>query len=213
MEANVLPLLAEKLTRPDALQNLIVIGEKGGTWTTFTENGARIHAVSPKLKLPANLRENVESLITGTFAESMFISEEKESMVSVEMRDGFDLETFKKHQQEFAAQAHALVADIDGWQVDPTTIATDFENVHAGKALGADRFLDFLKARDIVAAHIKAYGDSASDLAMADELERRGQSVEFTYVGTDDTLKSNKKYAMNNVGGYTAGTAAALRSR
>ena len=213
VEANVLPHLTGRIIRPDALQNLIIIGEKGGTWTTFSEDGVRMHDASPKLKLPTGVREKVDELLNKKYSESMFISEEKESMLSVEMRDGYDLSDFKQQQQDFLQEAANIVADRDDWHIDPTTIATDFENIHAGKALGADRFLDFLKARNIVVANIEAYGDSASDLAMADELERRGQAVEFSYVGTDAQLSGNKSYIVNNVGGYTSGTAAILKSR
>ena len=147
------------------------------------------------------------------YADSMFIGDNKETMLSVEMRDGYDLATFQEQQNAFAQEAQAFVEDMPDWHIDKTTIATDFENVHAGKALGADRFLEFLKARNIVAEHVYAYGDSDSDLAMADELERRGQSVDFTYVGSNSTVTSNKTYAVNNVGGYTSGTATALKSR
>ena len=68
-------------------------------------------------------------------------------------------------------------------KIDPTTIATDIENSHVGKALATERFLQFVKDKDVKPGRFIAIGDSKSDFEMADELQRRGKKVEMVYVG------------------------------
>lgn len=210
IESNVLPYIVEKVMNPDTLQNLIIIGEKGGTWTTFDENGVRTHDASPKLVLPTGLQGDITSLMQDKYADSMFVGDLKSTMVSIEMRDGYDLSEFRKRQAAFANEAQFLLQDLPEWKIDETTIATDFENIHVGKDLGADRFLEFLKARGITAGHVETFGDSASDIAMADELARRNVNTTFNYVG-QRPLGVTKEYAIRIYGEHTDGTARALR--
>ena len=213
IQTHILPLLTEKLEDKQVLQNLIIIGEKGGAWATFSNDGTMHHAQS-KIKLASDLEQQVKELVARDYEDCMFIGDPKGTMISVEMRDNYDLAVFQQRQQDFARKAGVLPAVIGAteWRIDKTSIATDFESIHSGKALGADRFIEFLKARDIVVGQIEAYGDSASDLAMADELARRGQGVHFVHVGTTQ-LQTAKNYKITNVGNYTEGTARVLSSR
>ncbi len=104
------------------------------------------------------------------------------------------------------------------YKVDATSIATDVESGYIGKALVADRFLQFLRDKGIKPEKFVAFGDSISDLEMADELLRRNQQAEFVYVGPEEKLeearakgKIKDDEVIRNVGGFTKGTLEYLR--
>lgn len=199
------------------LANLIAIGEKGGAWMTFDEEGTQHMGVVDSISVPGTLQASVQELIKAKYPESMFFDTTKKTMISVEMRDGHDLSDFTARQGELVADLVGLLGTFPGgndYQIDPTTIATDIESPHVGKALGTDRFLEFLRVRGIVPTRFEAYGDSASDLSMAEELVERGESVQFIYVGdpskiTADGVKYGVKIPSQP---YTRGTVEALRS-
>lgn len=212
MERFVTPLL-EKVTDKNTLRNLVVIGEKGGTWTTFGELGVAHHGKSESLVVSDDLKKRIIQLVSEKYSDAMFFDETKETMISVEMHDGFDMEAFTARQAEFVADANEILRELgqeQKYNVDPTTIATDIESPHVGKALGADRFLEFLKAgeRSFYAAEFVAFGDSDSDLEMADELERRRLHVEFVYVGNnpDAVQARGRSYSVKTEPGFTRGT-------
>lgn len=184
---------------------------------TFDEEGTQHMGVVDSISVPGTLQASVQELIKAKYPESMFFDTTKKTMISVEMRDGHDLSDFTARQGELVADLVGLLGTFPGgndYQIDPTTIATDIESPHVGKALGTDRFLEFLRVRGIVPTRFEAYGDSASDLSMAEELVERGESVQFIYVGdpskiTADGVKYGVKIPSQP---YTRGTVEALRS-
>lgn len=214
MERVVNPMI-ERMGSTEALQNLIVVGEKGGTWTVFDENGEPHHHRVETISVPDELKDRVRSLITEKYADVMFFDESKETMISVEMVDGYDLAAFTERQKLFVGDIAAILAETGAdktYRIDPTTIATDIESPHVSKALGSDRFMEFLKSRGVKVESFEAYGDSASDAAMADELARRGYPVEFVYVGDEPgSVDRRADYPMEEVPGFNAGTLAYLR--
>jgi len=140
----------------------------------------------------------------------MFFDSTKKTMISVEMHDGYDIARFAEEQARLKVDLSKILAEAGQdriYNIDPTTIATDVESPHVGKAFGADRFLQFLKDRDIKPMQFKAFGDSASDFEMADELGRRNKPTDFVYVGDKSKLDTVKKdYKVEYVPGFDKGT-------
>jgi hypothetical protein len=211
----VVATIIERASNPAILRNLIVVGEKGGTWTTFTEAGEPVHCAVETISVPDALKDGVRTLIDDKYSDVMFFDESKETMLSVEMVDGYDLAAFTERQKQFVKDVEALLKETGAdktYRIDPTTIATDVESPYVGKALGSDRFLEFLKSRGIKVKNFKTFGDSASDAAMADELARRGQDVEFVYVGNrPESVHLRADYPMHEVAGFSDGTLAFLQ--
>jgi hydroxymethylpyrimidine pyrophosphatase-like HAD family hydrolase len=211
---NILMPLLDKVNDITILQNLIVIGEKGGTWTTFNKQGEAHNGKVKNISVDDELKNKLSDLVTEKYADTMFIDSTKQTMVSVEMRDNHDLAAFTQAQVEFLQDTQAILTETGNeqkYRIDLTTIATDIESPYVSKALGAQRFLDFLEHRKIIAPEFIAFGDSDSDLAMADELVRQGKTVDFVYVGNDPNLMANKHdYLFERVGGFSGGTAAYL---
>jgi hydroxymethylpyrimidine pyrophosphatase-like HAD family hydrolase len=211
----VVTTMLEKIQDKDILRNLIIVGEKGGTWTTFNQEGEPAHSAVETISVPAELKDRVRALIGEKYSDVMFFDESKETMISVEMVDGYNLTAFAGRQKEFAADVQVLLEETKTdslYRVDSTTIATDIESPNVGKALGSDRFIEFLRIRGIKVESFEAYGDSGSDAAMADELARRGQHVDFFYVGNDpESVKPRADYQVHETAGFSAGTLASLR--
>ncbi len=180
-------------------RNLMVIGEKGGTWTTFDKEGVAVHGQAPDLAIDEALKKNVSDLVSDKYSDSMFFDESKRTMLSIEMHKNYDLVSFTRRQEAFVNDVSTLLSrhsKAGALKIDATTIATDVENPHVGKALGAERFLEFLKSRNIAFADaaFTAYGDSPSDATMADELERRGLRTKFIFVGEPAKLQQSRRY-------------------
>ena len=106
-------------------------------------------------------------------------------MRSTEMVKGMNLEAFHEEQQALVEKLRKILEDmnITGLKIDPTTIATDIENSHVGKALGTQRFLKILKDRNITPGNITAFGDSNSDFDMIPPLRESGIPTKFVFVG------------------------------
>ena len=207
--------ILERIQDTSVLSNLIIVGEKGGTWTTFNQNGEPVHSAVETISVPSELKNRVRTLINDKYSDVMFFDESKETMISVEMVDGYDLASFTERQKEFVRDIQSILVETGTdsiYRIDPTTIATDVESPNVGKALGSDRFIEFLKSRGVKADAFETFGDSASDAAMADELVRRGQEAEFVYVGNKpESVQRKADYPVREVAGFSGGTLDFLR--
>lgn len=200
----------KQIDNKSILLRFIAIGEKGGTWITFDETGAMHHGKINTITIPKEVIEKAKQLVNQKYHDSMFFDETKETMMSIEMQDGFDISMFTQRQKILVEDLKQLLEEYNlqhVYNIDPTTICTDVESPKVGKALGADLFLDFLKDNAIVISEFKTFGDSLSDFAMSDELERKGKSVKMIYVGDRKKLgKIHRSYQINYIPGFSQGT-------
>lgn len=191
----VLNTLIERVKDKKILQNLLAVGEKGGTWAEFDENGQLQQHKDESISVPQALQEKVRNLINSEFSDSMFFDETKETMISTEMKDGYPLEEYTKQQQGLNKKLQELV-DQEGLaeelKVEPTTIATDIENKYVGKGFAVRRILEWLSNKGIKPQRYITFGDSfSSDMPMAQEIHSQGLPVEFVFVGKENILTSN----------------------
>jgi hypothetical protein len=217
LEERLIKPMLDRVTDTSILTNFVAIGEKGGTWLTFNAEGEAHYGKAKGLPtIPAELKDRVQQLVTDKYAASMFYDATKETMVTIEMHDGYDREMFHREQSALVEDLTPILADYpetSSYRTDPTNIATDVESQYVGKSLGAERFLKFLKDRNIKPLEFKTYGDSASDMEMADELERRNKKVEMVYVGDRQKLgEPTKDYPVTYVPGFVHGTLSYLNS-
>lgn len=173
------------------LRHLVAIGEKGSAQLTYQPDGTHATRVDP-LVVPATLREEVRALAReAPFASCMFFDETKQTMVSLELREGHTLAEFEPRQRALVGALRRIL-EHGGWQeefrIDPTRIATDVEHRHVGKAQGAARFVAWLAAQGIDPLHYVCFGDSPSDYDMLGELLRLGKSAELIFVGGEQHL-------------------------
>ena len=210
MEERVIDPVLEKIGDKKHLERFIAIGEKGGAWMTFDSEGKKYHEIDRTISVPQELQQEVRTLIENQYKDSMFFDATKETMLSIEMNDGFDIPKFHEAQQKLNEDIKKILEQrklTDQYKIDPTVIATDIENNHVGKAFGADRFLSFLESKQLSPEFFTAFGDSKSDFEMADELQNRGKQVSFVFVGDKAKLGDiQKPYAIEYVEGFTQGT-------
>jgi hydroxymethylpyrimidine pyrophosphatase-like HAD family hydrolase len=172
---------------PDVLKKLVVIAEKGGTWMSFDQDGNSLDQKSPELEVPEELEAALERIVGEH--DNLITLAKKSTMTSFEMIPGSNKTNFEAKRAYISEQVSKALKDLgleEQFAIDQTAIAIDIENPNVGKDLGAIRYLRFLEERGLNPHKIYTYGDSASDLDMAEELEARGRHVEFIYVGEGD---------------------------
>lgn len=220
VDQRVMPLLRERIGDISLLHNLLLVGEKAGTWTCRDGLGNEISGQSKALTVPSDLQAEVERIVSEEFSHIMHVDPTKRTMISIEINDGMT-----DRKEEFAAAQQILVTKLTDalkntgrqhqYIVDATTIATDIQSPYVGKDMGAIRFLQWLSDRGIKARRFVTFGDSASDAEMAMELQRRGNTdVTFVYVGPPGKLEGVK--LPNNVvqfPGFNEGTVRYIESQ
>ncbi len=217
MIKRIIKPLGEKVSNKSILTNFFAVGEKGLTWISFDpsgnliegffdRNGELVEGFDKSVFLDKETVEQFNLLETETkelvkrpdVAETTFFDSSKKAMISTEMHDKYpDHKKYADNQIQFTAELKRLIQKAgleDEFDVDPTTIATDIQLTNAGKHLGAKRILDWLGSKNIAPQHFVAFGDSDSDLAMADELASQGKSVDFFYVKPEKELRVVKTF-------------------
>lgn len=216
IQEKILKPLGEMIDRANLdrgiLANLVAIGEKGGAWITFDEEGTPTAHVNPHLVVPEELQDTVRGLVASGL-RTMYYDETKQTMITVEMRDN----PTEEQQEEFHHEQDQLVDAINQtlihlgrqqeFTVDKTRIAVDVQHNGTGKALGAKLFFDMLSERGIHPKRFISAGDSKSDFDMHKQLQQLGAASHFLYVGdpedlageniNDVTFSKNNGYQLN----------------
>lgn len=195
IERVIAPLLI-KVKDKKTLQNFFAVGEKGGTWITFDENGRRQMHKDDSISVSSDLQDRVKQLVKDEFSDTTFYDDSKQTMVSTEMIDGLSDEDreqkYRPAQQRIVQRFEELLREKgieNNFKVDPTTIATDIENKHVGKDFAVRKALAWLSSKGIKPNKFIAFGDSKSDIPMAEELHRQGLPVELIFVGNKSDIK------------------------
>lgn len=168
------------------LKNLIVVGEKGGTWMTFDDNGKFQKHVDASISISPNVQKDIEDLIADKYYKSMFYDTSKKTMVSTEMKDGYDMDKYEKDQKLLAGQVEKIIKRYKLEKVlmmELNPIALDVQYKFVGKHLGVKRILNWLKENKIKMLNFTTIGDMPSDIKMAEELHKNNFSVTHVHVG------------------------------
>lgn len=197
----VLNPLIEKVKDKKILQNLLTVGEKGGTWAEFDKQGNLIESKDDSISVPDKLKNEIRDLISNKYSDGMFYDESKQTMISTEMKDGHSLDDYREKQKILTSKLKTLLTNKglnDKFKVDPTTIAVDVENKFVGKHFAVKRVIEWLKSRGIKPQQYIAFGDSfKSDVPMAEAIHSQGLPVEFVYVGKENIDTSAFPFTIN----------------
>lgn len=190
------------------LKNMFIVCEKGNVLGTWNKNAWEKRILDDPL--PDAFSEKMKK-VADEFSDSMFFDDSKETMITFEMHEGFDVQKFGKIIEELEQKVKNIVqspefADIE-LRIDPSHIALDIQYEDAGKHLGAERIEDFMLEHSIKPKLIYMLGDSPSDSEMAEELQG-SYVVRFIYVGDEKKLdRSNLTCdVLFTKSKYTAGT-------
>ena len=122
----------------------------------------------------------------------MFPGEEKEAVLSPQMKLGVDFETYKADQARLVNDLRGMLLryGLDTqFRVDPTRIHQMLKINVLGKLWDLNRFYPGCKEHDLQPQYFIAFGDSKSDVGMAEEIYRHGFPVELVFVGEKEQLK------------------------
>ncbi|MBX9718023.1 MAG: hypothetical protein K2X36_04175 [Microbacteriaceae bacterium] len=175
----------------DARAHVFGVFEKGGCWAPVTPQGLGELEVDTLVAVPDTLRTAVESLARERYADTMFVDEGKQVMISLEQRTDVASEVFLEARGRCVAEIAGLMASLEvgpGFRIDPTIISIDVESVRLDKDLGAARALDWFRARGVSAERWWSVGDSRSDYLMADAVHARGIPVAHVDVRPGDGM-------------------------
>ncbi len=168
------------------LKNLIIVGEKGGTWMTFDDEGKPQEYVDTTISASSNLQNDIKILINTKHSKSMFYDATKKTMVSIEMQEGYDLNKYAQDQKLSIPQIKEVIKKYgleNILEIEPNPIALDVQNKNVGKDLGAKRILNWLAERKLKVLSFITIGDSKSDIKMAQEINKNNPSVVHVHVG------------------------------
>jgi HAD superfamily hydrolase (TIGR01484 family) len=211
----VINILFKKISNKKSLRNFFASGEKGGTWITFSDEGIIQYHKDKTISVPLILQKAVKKLINSEFSESMFYDETKETMISTEMNDGYQVEKYTQQQKKLNIKLQKLINDDNSdkaLKIDPTIIASDIENKHVGKGFAIERILKWLNEKNIQPQRFITFGDSLSDLPMPQKLYEKKYNVEFIYVGKNKIAESYRFPITYSKKSYGEGTLEALRT-
>ncbi len=185
----------EKTDDKKILKNFFVIGEKGGTWLTFDKNGNMKQFKDESISVPKFLQNQVRALITAKYSNLMFFDDSKLTMISIEMAEGVSIDQYNKAQGKLEQELKNLLSETNLDQtlkIELSIIAIDIENRYVGKDFAVKRMLLCLKEKGLSPKKYVAFGDSVSDISMAEELHKANLSFEFVFVG-DRKLIAGKR--------------------
>ena len=191
---DILPYFEGRVSKRSVMSRLCIVYQKGAFRITFDMKGEReMPVAAPGIALiPDYLRAEVLQLIAANYFETMFPGEEKEAVLSPQFKPGADFVQYKADQERLADDLQAMLERYglaDQFRIDPTRIATDVEDKLLGKALGAQQVLGWLREQRLQPDYFIAFGDSRSDVGMAEEIHREGFPVEFVFVGEKSQLQ------------------------
>ena len=217
MKDRVLSPLAQIVKDKKMLTNFLAVGEKGGTWAEFDEQGNIIESKDDRISIPDNLKDDVRNIINTTYSDTMFFDESKLTMISTEMKDGYPIKDYEEKQRILADQLRTLLLDKgleSKFKADPTTIAIDIENIHVGKHFAVKRIIEWVKNKRISPKRYITFGDAfKSDVPMAQEIHSQGFPVEFVYVGEENVQTSDYPFTINQpIARFENGTLEYLKS-
>lgn len=191
-EEKILTQLLKAEQDKSIFTNMFVVCEKGnvlGSWANDAWNKRLLDD-----PLPKKLHEQMK-VLASEFADSVFFDDSKETMITFEMHEGFDVQKFGKIIEELEQKVKNIVqspefADME-LRIDPSYIDLDIQYEDAGKHLGAERIEDFMLEHGIKPNIIYMLGDSPSDSEMAEELQG-AYPIQFVYVGDEAKLNRDK---------------------
>jgi hydroxymethylpyrimidine pyrophosphatase-like HAD family hydrolase len=154
--------------------------------------------VDSSISVPLVVQEEIKKLsYEKEFSECMFYDTTKKTMVTLEMvtRDKNNKDTianFKNVQESFIEKVKEILIKEnlqDKYKIEKNRIAIDVQSIKAGKDFGTQKFVNFIKDKNIIPKEFIAFGDGPSDYDMFKELRRERLPSEFIFVGEKELLE------------------------
>lgn len=197
VKQNLISKIEEEIPNKSFLSNLFAVGEKGGAWIEFNTEGNESFVIDKNIKFPEVLEEELRKLIHEKFSNKIRYEEGKKTMASLLKSDLISRDDYDRMHAEIDSEIEKILINLDlnnTFKIVPTTLDTDIESVNAGKDAGMKKILDWLKEKNYEAQEFVTFGDSLSDLAMAEHLAENNHNVRFIYVGDKEIDPKDYKF-------------------
>jgi len=180
----ILRVLQTQLEDIADLDYLFISCEKGTVTTTFV-NGIIKTQVDPGYTISQEIADAIKENIAGK--QGIFYDRDKQTMISVEIDGGEDEEEIEKQKaflREFEDWANDHILSKNSELVlEKSPISVDIQFREVSKKMASQKFLKFLKDKNISAEKFIAFGDTQSDANIALAIHDGGNTVIFVYVG------------------------------
>lgn len=185
----VLSHLDRYIEPQDLSEKIFASCEMGNITCSFQDERWK-EKVNESSRMPTSLIQEIKTLVQEKYFDSMFF-DEKETMISVEVKDGFDEDEYLKQQKELLETINSLLLQPEYEKLSLKTgsnqIALDIQFDKTGKKLGAKRLVNWIKSKNLEVSTVLAFGDNLSDIEMAEEL-RHLYPVTFVFVNEPSKL-------------------------
>jgi len=213
----VLKLIEEQVPEKKMLEGVCVVGEKGGTYGFYNSEGAWEEYVNESLLgVGFELIQDEARKISEESGGLLIYDESKQTMITLEMKDGGNPDEFARVQGDYADRLKTKLKELgmeSTHQVDPTTIAIDVQSVGVGgKAEASALLAALLKQKGIEPREFICLGDSSSDTEMRRGLEDSGIFSRYVNVGKAALTEEGALMTIHTEEDYTKGAAKVLKS-
>lgn len=185
----VLDQIKAKIEDRALLKNLIVLVEFGSIVLTF-KDGKPKTKISTKIAIPKSLIEKVEEIVKENFARSMFLDKTKKTLITTEIHDNFELDEFKSDQQELVKKLQELLKEQNLTEkliVHSDRLGVNIRSKSASKFNATKKVISWIKNKGTYPIFV-IFGDSASDLEIAQAVFESGLDFKFVFVGEKELL-------------------------
>ena len=187
----VLSEIEKKVGDKNILDNLIALCEFGGVVLTY-KNGLLSKSKKPSFIIHKELNREFQALIETKFSDSMLVDRTKETMITAEVHDNFDLKKFKVEEEKLASNLSSLLDKYNQKNrlaVHVDRLGINIRYKEENKSTAVKEFLGWLENQKIKPWKFIAFGDSRNDTEMAEELYRQNLNFEFVFVGERQDLE------------------------
>ncbi len=191
LKEKVLSEIEEKVQNKDIFDNLIALCEFGGVILTY-KNGILNKSKKPAFTIHKELNKEFEDLVETKFSDSMSVDSTKETIITAEVHDNFDLDKFKKEAEKLTVELSSLLDKYNlnnKLAVHIDRLGINIRYKEGNKSTAVREFLGWLEDQKVKPWRFVAFGDSRNDTEMAEELYRQNLNFEFVFVGEKEELK------------------------
>jgi len=177
------------------LDNIFISGEFGGCNITFN-NGSSKETINSSLSLNPELVKRL-SETAKQFSDIVFVDQDKQTEFSVEMKQRVTVTQFAKRKHEIALAFNKIVEDLKLQkivEVHEDRIAINIKSKVSNKKLSTRQFLDWLKVKNLKPEKILAFGDTISDLEIAELLKEDNLNFEFIYTSNPNEIRDKTNF-------------------
>lgn len=207
--------IENKIFNKNLLDNLFISKEFSGDCSRY-ENGQRKDILSNSSFIFKKLLPGIKAIVDNKYSDSMFVDPDKQTMISVEMKDKFDIKKYRTERDKLAKEIGKIVNNLkekNEIDVHVDIIAINIRSKNANKRNAAKQMLEWLKNKKISPKEFIVFGDTVGDKEIALELNENHLPVKFIFVGKKEELgdKSSKFEIIETKEKYEKGTLEALK--